>query len=70
MSTQEKIEVNYWTTIITRTILTVLATLASIIFWDIRNSIEDIKNDVKSVSTSVNEMDRRLLKVELKLEKK
>lgn len=68
MSNQEKIELNYWSTIISRTVMTVLMTLASIVFWDIRNSISEIKVDVKNVSVEMNGVNGRLIKVETTVE--
>lgn len=68
MSNEQKMLVNFYSTIITRAILTILATLASIVFWDIRNNITEIKGDVKTVTNSLLEVDKRLIKVETKLD--
>lgn len=79
MSTDQKVQVNFYTTIVARIAIIALTTLTSIVFFDIRDSIKDIKADIKSiykdtqvdikaVAVTVDLVDKRVIKIETILE--
>jgi hypothetical protein len=72
MSPQFKSDAAFSMNMLGKAALIILGFLASYTFWEIKNSISEIKYDLKNMSTQmstdVNGLNTRLIRVEIKLE--